>query len=191
MSTGALTWEEMRRLINLNTGFFETSAYTLETQMIVTAGGWDGAGASFGNLQYNYGAADRATELWQYMLNNHDAVVQDAFGADTAAYTEFRDAHAAGTTRESRRLWAESITDYSDGEGRKLLQRWADLFAVLLLKPETVAKYLQMMDAYYIPDAMHLFKQLSCTSRAALAGIFDIHVNKGRYYPCNLLQVDF
>ena len=68
MSTGVLPWEEMRRLLNLNTGFFETSAYTIETQMPVTAGGWDDAGASFGNLQYNYGAANRASELFEYML---------------------------------------------------------------------------------------------------------------------------
>src|SRR5215510_8338840 len=32
---------------------------------------------------------------------------------------------------------------------------------------------------------------MSCKSRAALASFFDVYINKGRYYPINLIQVDF
>ena len=48
-----------------------------------------------------------------------------------------------------------------------------------------------MMEKYYLQDAYFLFRQLSCKSRLAFASIFDLVVNKGRYYPVNLIQADF
>jgi hypothetical protein len=185
-----MSWTELKKRLNLNTGFFETSAYTLNTQMQVTSGNHDGAGMSGGNLQYNYGPADRLQELWLFMLNNHDAVVQASFGTNTAEYTEF-DTMTRTYTRAERITWADGITDFSDGEGRALLEPWKSIFADLLIQPETIDKYLAMQDAYYVPLALDLFKQLDCDSRASLASIFDLNVNRGRFYPCNTLVIDF
>jgi hypothetical protein len=48
-----------------------------------------------------------------------------------------------------------------------------------------------MRDTHYWGLPYDLFRQLSCTSRMALASLFDLYINKGRYYPINLIQVDF
>ena len=190
MSTGVLTWPNMRTALNLNTGFFETSNYTLDTQMRIIAGNWDNAGQSVGNLQYNWGPADRLTELWNHMLNNHDSVVQAVFGADTTRYNEFRTVNLT-YTRTNKIAWGETITDYGTPAGHALIEPWKTILGDLAVTPECVAKYMSMMDAYYIPNALDLFKQLNCTSRAALASLFDINVNRGRYYPCITLVSDF
>jgi hypothetical protein len=188
---GVLPWEDLKTALNLNTGFFETSRYTLSDQMAITSGNHDQAGMSAGNLQYNYGAADRLQELWAFMIANHPTVVQAAFGANTAEHAEF--VNVTNTyTRTQRVTWADSITDYAaNAEGRYLKEPWKSIFSTLLNQPETITKYLAMSDAYYFPNPYDVFRQLSCKSRAALAGIFDITVNKGRYYPFNLIQVDF
>ena len=97
MTTGVLSWEEMKKAILLNTGFFETSHYTEDEQMYITSGNWDNAGLSIGTLQYNYGAADRASELFTYMLNNHDSVVQAVFGTYTTEYATFKNVNLTYT----------------------------------------------------------------------------------------------
>jgi hypothetical protein len=188
MTTGVLSWADMRTAINLNTGFFETSQLDLDSQMRIIAGNWDGAGQSAGNLQYNWGYADRLTELYNHLLNNHDSVVRAVFGADTARYDEFRTVNLT-YTRVEKITWGDSVTDPNNGH--QLIEPWKTILGDLLVTPECKAKYFEMMDAYYVPDALDLFKQLSCVSRASLASLFDINVNRGRFYPCNTLQVDF
>lgn len=190
MTTGVLSWPNMRMAIMLNTGFFETSRYVIEDQMRVIGGNWDGAGQSVGNLQYNWGSADRLTELYNYMLNNYASVVQGVFGAETAKYDEFRNV-CLTYTRANKVAWADTITDYGTPAGHAIIEPWKTILGDLLVTPECVAKYQTMMDAYYVPNALDLFKQLSCTSRAALASLFDLNVNRGRFYPCNTLVVDF
>ena len=190
MTTGVLSWPNMRMAIMLNTGFFETSKTDLSQQMRVIGGNWDGAGQSVGNLQYNWGTADRLTELYNYMLNTYPSVVQACFGAETAKYDEFRNV-CLTYTRAEKVTWADGITDYGAPGGHAIVEPWKTILGDLLVTPECEAKYLAMMDTYYIPNALDLFKQLSCTSRAALASLFDLNVNRGRFYPCNTLVVDF
>ena len=190
MTTGVLSWPNMRMAIMLNTGFFETSEMRPKLQMRVIGGNWDGAGQSVGNLQYNWGTADRLTELYNYMLNNYPSVVQACFGAETAKYDEFRNV-CLTYTRAEKVAWADRITDYGAPGGHAIVEPWKTILGDLLVTPECEAKYLAMMDTYYIPNALDLFKQLSCTSRAALASLFDLNVNRGRFYPCNTLVVDF
>lgn len=191
MTTGVLDFESLKFQVNLNTGFFECSAYTEDNQMKVTSGNHDQAGMSAGNLQYNYGAADRLQELFSYMVTNYPAVVTTAFGANTAQRDEF--INVTNTyTRTSRITWADGITDYvADSSGHILKQPWKDCFGNLLITPECKAKYYSMRDAYYWGSPYDLFRQMSCISRMSLASLFDLFINKGRYYPINLIQVDF
>jgi hypothetical protein len=188
MTTGVLSWADMRRAIMLNTGFFETNQYVLDEQMKIIAGNWDGAGMSAGNLQYNYAFGDRLTELFSHLLNNHDSVVRGVFGADTARYDEFRTVHLTYTNAQ-KITWADGITDPANEH--RLLDPWKTILGNLMITPECYAKYYEMMDAYYIPNALELFKQLNCTSRASLASLFDLSVNRGRYYPCNTIVWEF
>jgi Chitobiase/beta-hexosaminidase C-terminal domain/F5/8 type C domain len=187
-----LTWEDLRSAINLNTGFFETSQYELDAQMRIVAGNWDGAGMSAGNLQYNFGAADRLSELFNFLLTNHEAVVRNAFGVREDLFDEFKTVNLT-YTRTAKITWANGITDWTEPapDGHALVDPWNYIIGDLMVMPECKAKYFQMMDTYYIPDALDLFKQLSCTSRAALASLFDLNINRGRFYPCNTLQRDF
>lgn len=188
MTTGVLTWPKMREAIMLNTGFFETNQYILDEQMKIIAGNWDGAGLSAGNLQYNFAFGDRLTELWGHLLTNHKAVVQGVFGADTARYTEFETVILT-YTNANKISWGGTITDPTNGH--RIIEPWKTILGNLMITPECYAKYFEMMDAYYIPNALDLFKQLNCTSRAALASLFDLSVNRGRYYPCNTIVWEF
>jgi hypothetical protein len=185
-----LPWEDMVKWLNLNTGFFETSLYTLAEQMFITSGNWDNAGASFGNMQYNYGTADRAQELFLHMVNNYESIVRTHFVDQTKA-DDFINVTRT-YTRAQRITWADGITDWgAPANGHALLQPWKDYFGNLLITPECSAKYFQMVEVYYLPNALDLFKGLNCTSRASLASLFDLSTNRGRFYPVNSLVVDF
>jgi hypothetical protein len=178
----------MTKVLNLNTGFFETSQLTLDAQMRVIAGNWDGAGMSAGNLQYNWGTADRLTELFNHMFNNYESVVQGAFGADTTRFNEFKTV-CTTYTRAQKITWGGTITDPNNGH--KIIEPWLTYIGNLMVTDECYAKYVQMMDLYYLQNALEVFRQLSCKSRLALASLFDVSVNKGRYYPVNSIQADF
>lgn len=190
MTTGVLAWADMREAICLNTGFFETSQYTIDNQMKIIAGNYDGAGMSAGNLQYNWGPADRLSELFNHMLNNHNDVVVATFGANTNEYNTFNTVNLT-YTRANKITWANGITDFGTPAGHALVEPWKTILGNLMITAECLAKYFDMMDAYYVPNALDLFKQLSCTSRAALGSLFDLNVNRGRFYPCNTLVYDF
>lgn len=188
MSTGVLPWEDMRRQLNLNTGFFETSQYTLDAQMRIIAGNWDGAGMSAGNLQYNFAFGNRLKELWSHMINNYESVVSACFGAYTAEYIEFKDVILT-RTQQQQIDWGATVTDPNNGH--RIIEPWKTILGDLMVTDENLSKYFSMMDAYYVPNALDLFKQLNCTSRAALASLFDISVNRGRYYPCITIVNEF
>ena len=153
MTTGVLSWESMKEAINLNTGFFETSQTDINLQMRVIGGNWDGAGMSAGNLQYNWGSADRLSELWNYMLNNFASVVQGVFGAETAKYDEFRNV-CLNYARADKITWANGITDYGTPAGHALIEPWKTILGDLLVTAECKAKYLSMMETYYVPNAL-------------------------------------
>lgn len=193
MTTGVLPWNELVKLLNLNTGFFETSNYTLDTQMRVIAGNYDGAGLSAGNMQYNFGTADRLSELFSYMFANYESKVEEAFGGNTPEFQEFKTV-CTTYTRTQKVAWGDDISIKSADpnlDRRKVSEPWVTLIGNLMVVPECYAKYAQMMDTYYLQDALFIFRQMPCTSRMALASFFDVVINKGRYYPINLLQLDF
>jgi Chitobiase/beta-hexosaminidase C-terminal domain len=188
MSTGVLPWEELTKKLNLNTGFFETSQTTLDKQMRVIAGNWDGAGMSAGNMQYNWGTADRLTELFNHMFANHENVVEGAFGGNVTNFQKFKEV-CTTYTRAQKIAWGDSITD-PDNEHR-IIDEWLVPIGNLMVTPECYAKYVEIMDKYYLQDALFVFRQMSCTSRMSLASFFDCIINKGRYYPINTLQAKF
>lgn len=193
MTTGILPLETLKMDVTMNTGFFETSSYTEDNQMFTTSGNHDKAGMSGGLLQYNFGDADRLQELFLYMINNYPAVVTTAFGTNTAEHDDFVTTITT-KTRTERVAWGDSISvpdANPDLDKRKLKEPYKTSLGNLLITAECKAKYYQMRDTYYWGSPYDLFRQMSCVSRIALASIFDVYVNKGRFYPINLLQVDF
>lgn len=191
MSTGILPFDELKHLITLNTGFFECSSVDEDTQMKVTAGNFDQAGMSAGNLQYNFGAANHLTELFQYMINNYEQICIDAFGTYTTQYNTWKTAMLG--TQADRVNFGDSIsTPLVDPNKKKyIIEPYKTCFANLLITPECKAYYYVLRDLYYWDLPYDLFRQLSCTSRMALASLFDLYINKGRYYPINLITADF
>jgi len=190
MTTGVLPFSDLKIKVNLNTGFFETSGITENAQMAVTSGNHDDAGLSIGNLQYNFGPADRAQEWFKYMIDNHVSVVNSAFGANTTELATFK--NVINTyTRANRITWGDSISALVNGEKRALIEPYKSAFATMLTSTEGKAKYYSMSDAYYWTPSYELFRHLSCKSRFSIASLFDVYVNKGRYYPVNLLVADF
>lgn len=188
MTTGVLPLDDLKFQISLNTGFFECSAYTENEQMFVTSGNHDQAGMSGGNLQYNFGAANRLTELFQYMINNYESVCIAAFGANTTQYNTWKTA-CMSAVQQDRLNFGADITDPNNSHA--IIQPYKDAIGNILISPECKAKYYSMRDAYYWGNPFSIFRQMSCKSRLALASLFDCFINKGRYYPINLLQVDF
>ena len=191
MTMGVLPFDDLKKITHLVTGFFETSQYTEDEQMYITSGNHDDAGLSIGNLQYNFGQADRAQEWFKYMIDNHVSIVNAAFGANATELAEFK--NVINTyTRANRITWGDSISALDgNGEKRLLQPPYKDAFGTMLISAEGKAKYYSMKDNYYFNPSYELFRHLSCTSRAALASLFDTYVNKGRYYPVNSLVADF
>jgi hypothetical protein len=193
MTMGVLPWDELVKKLNLNTGFFETSNYELDKQMRVIAGNYDGAGISCGNMQYNFGTANRLTELFDHMFNNYESKIAEAFGGYTADFQTFKTV-CTTYTRTQKVAWGDdiSIKDADPNlDRRKVSEPWVTYLGNVMVIPECYSKYAQMMDTYYLQDALFVFRQMSCTSRLALASFFDVVINKGRYYPVNTLQVKF
>ena len=190
MTTGVLPFEDLKKKVHLVTGFFETSQYTEDTQMFITSGNHDNAGLSIGNLQYNFGPADRAQEWFKYMIDNYITIVNSAFGANTTERDTF--INVINTyTRANRITWGDSISALVNGEKRALIEPYKTAFGTMLISAEGKAKYYSMKDAYYFNPSYELFRHLPCISRAALASLFDTYTNKGRYYPVNLIVADF
>src|SRR3954464_4554044 len=109
MTTGVLPFEDLKKKVHLTTGFFETSQYTEDAQMYITSGNHDNAGLSIGNLQYNFGPADRAQEWFLYMINNYVSIVNAAFGANTTELATFKNVITT-YTRADRITWGDSIS---------------------------------------------------------------------------------
>ena len=189
MTKGVLDLATLQANINLCTGFFETSQTTLDNQIATIAGNFDGAGCSAGYLQYNFGPANELTTLWQYMINNYDvAICQPAFGANTTEYNTWKTA-VMSAVQQDRLNFGANITDTINNHTIK--EPYKTALGTIMKSAECKAEYASLSNSLYWGNPYDLFRQYNCISRAALASIFDCYVNKGRYYPCNLVQTDF
>jgi hypothetical protein len=188
MTTGVLPYRTFKDDVLWNTGFFECSSNDLTIQQGTSSGNHDGAGMSMGNLQYNFGAANRLNELWNYMLDNYEQDCIDSFGTNTTEYQTWKTA-VRSTIQADKINFGASITDPNNDHA--VIEPYKSAFATLGNKPNHIAKYKAMADSYYFPPAETLFLQMSCTSRLAYASLFDCYINKGRYYPINLICADF
>jgi hypothetical protein len=72
-----------------------------------------------------------------------------------------------------------------------LQEPYKSAFGNMLISAEGKAKYYAMRDTYYWNPIYEVFRHLGCKSRISCASLFDTYVNKGRYYPINLIQADF
>ncbi|MFL6517448.1 MAG: FN3 associated domain-containing protein [Bacillus sp. (in: firmicutes)] len=188
MTKGVLPLDTLKYWVEMNTGFFECSAIDFNTQMSTTSGNHDQAGMSAGNLQINFGSANHLTELWQYMINNYEQLCIDAFGTHTTEYNTWKTAMLS-TVQQDRLDFGANITDPNNSHA--IVQPYKDALGNLLLTNESINRYYWIRDTYYWDVPYTLFQSMTCTSRMALASIFDCYINKGRFYPVNMLVADF
>ncbi len=187
-TTGVLPYRTFKDDVLANTGCFECSSTDVTVQQGTSSGNHDGAGMSMGNLQYNFGPANRLNELWNYMLTNFEQDCIDAFGTHTTEYQTWKTA-VLSTVQQDKINFGASITDPNNSHA--VIEPYKSAFAALGNKQSHIDTYKAMADQYYFPAPENAFQTLSCKSRLAYASLFDTYINKGRYYPINLLCADF
>jgi len=196
MTTGILPLDELKPKMVANTAFFETSQTVYPDAYGVTSGNWDNAGMSLGALQINFGAANRLSPYFQYMINNYDSFCNDLWLNNGLTQTDYNNWKTLmlGSDLTAKHDWADSISNPGIGKNGRakgdLNQPYVEIFRQMGIHPASIDKQVEISETNYMPAAFQIFNQMSCKSRLALASFYDLNINRGRCWPLNLIQVD-
>jgi len=171
------TYEDLKENSLGMTAFFETSNDFPECYGI-SCGNWDGAGISFGVLQYNF-KAGTLQPLFNYMNDNYNSICRTAFGTN---YDKW--ASMINDTLVNQQTWGDQIGDPATGK-HSCIAPWNTQFMTLGTSPECIAKQVDM-SASWQSSALTWFKNLGLYSRRGYALMFDISVQMGRFFPQNV-----
>jgi hypothetical protein len=165
--------QELKLRVLALTGTYETSELPPECFAGVT-GNFDGAGMSFGVLQFNMKSGTLQPML-RKMFTNHDSLMKDIFGDN---YQELKDiSRPISTARQI--AWADSI---SVGTSKRSLKKeWQTQFKELGRTTEC-QQYQMEASKPYFDNALRYFKQFNFWSERAFALCFDICVQCGTIY---------
>jgi hypothetical protein len=178
------TYEDLREKTLAMTGFFETSN-GYPTCYGITSGNHDGQGLSHGVLQFNFGTGS-LQPLWNYMNTNYNQLCRDIFGAD---YAEWADVLTRTTANQVS--WGDSISLGTTSEEKRQIQtKWKNYFQTLGETQPSIDKQITYSESW-IPNALKWFNSLQLYSRRGFALLWDISVQMGRLFPCNLIWNDF
>lgn len=156
------------RILEL-TGLFETSAMPPNSYG-VSVGNFDGAGLSFGVIQFNFKSCTLQPILRQLLKENRP-IMERCFGP---LLPELEECLATRSTA-FQISWGQRRTI----KGRPLLPKWRAAFKMLGLTPE--CQQLQREAAYnqYYAKAVRYFREYGLWSERGLALMFDIAVQNG------------
>jgi hypothetical protein len=154
-----------KKLLNM-VGLFETSSKYPEFYTI-TAGNFDGAGLSFGVLQWNLGQGT----LQELLKEISSEVLQECFGN---LYPEL--INMLGKKRNEQIQWGNSI---SLPNKRKIKMEWAKSFEKLGLKKECQDIQVKLFSRKYLVNAKEMFNLCGLTTERGLALMVDIAVQNG------------
>jgi hypothetical protein len=166
------------------TFYYETSK-TAPDCYGVTAGDFDGAGMSWGIIQFNW-KSTTIQPIFKDLINNYPTVCLNAFNNDQARYNEWVDVVFNKTTTEQI-AWGTSKTIYTqfnaDGtpvrsSGRKLQAPWQTYFEQLGVTPESIARQ-DVAVQPYLDNGENWKKKFSLWSRRGFLLLFDIAVQSG------------
>ncbi|MED0962363.1 peptidoglycan-binding protein [Bacillus cereus] len=180
----------LRRKMLALTSYYETS--TSEPDNFgVTAGNFDGAGLSWGALQFNFGLIElnnTLSPIWRDLINNHPAVARGAF-TNQADY-DFWQNLILGNVYEDLKTFGKKITDPTNKH--KVIEPWKTYFMNLGRAQETQDRQVQSAEGYY--DLAEIWKnELGLWSRRGYALLFDIAVQSGEIDQAtlDLIKADF
>ena len=168
-----------------------TSTYETQTEYPnnfgVIAGNFDGAGISWGAIQFN-AKTGSLIPMWQTMINTHTTVTHNAFLANTnrtaeqneANYVVWRDMMLRGDFAEIL-AWADPRSETATNK-HSLIEPWNTYFMNLGITSEAIA--LQKTNAqWYYDIALQWFNDFDLWSRRGYALMFDIAVQSGSMNP--------
>ena len=153
----------------------------------VTAGNFDGAGVSWGAIQFN-AKTGPLIAMWQAMINNHPEVTLKAFTdngsrtieSNTANYNTWKTLFLAGNFADIL-AWADPRSDLAKNK-HGLNEPWNTYFMNLGITAE--AQELQKNNAsWYHQVALQWWNDFGLWSRQGYALCFDIAVQSGSMNP--------
>ena len=181
-----LTKEQFEWQALLCTSQYETSRPYPENFGVV-AGNFDGAGVSWGAIQFN-AKTGPLIAMWQSMINNHSAVTLKAFTdnasrtleSNTANYNSWKTLFLAGNFPDIL-AWADARSDAAKND-HGLIEPWNTYFMNLGITSES--QELQKVNAaWYHQIALQWFNDFGLWSRQGYALMFDIAVQSGSMNP--------
>jgi len=160
------------RILEL-TGLFETSRMPPESYG-VSVGNFDGAGLSFGILQFNL-ASGTLQPILQELIAKHSDLVRSCFGK---LYPELQEMLATRSSQPQIE-WAKQRTI----NGRPLRPEWRDAFRQLGITKECIEIQRKIAREKYYTRAIDLWLEYNLWSERGLALMFDICVQNGSIKP--------
>lgn len=197
MTTGVMPLEDFKPQLVANTAFFETSQTVYPNAYGITSGNWDTAGMSLGALQINFGAANRLSPYFQYMINNYDSFCNGLWLNNGLTQTDYNNWKTLmlGNDLTAKHDWGDSISNPAVGKNGQpkgdLNAPYVEIFRQMGIHEASIAKQVEISETNYMPSAFKIFNQMSCNSRLSLASFYDLNINRGRCWPLNLIQADF
>ena len=135
-----------------------------------TAGNFDGAGMSFGAIQYNF-KSGTLQPILKGMFDKHTQVVKNAFNynSNPSYYNTLRNV-VYNMSRSQQINWGSSITS-----GQGIREPYKSYFYALGTSPECIALQVNGAESYFNQAKNH-FKKFGLTTRRAFALCFDIAI---------------
>lgn len=173
------TYDVMKRKALGVTAFFETSTGFPACYGVV-AGNFDGAGMSFGTLQFNFGTGNLQT-IFSYMIDTYPTITQTAFqySTDPSYYNTFVDI-VKNKTKTEQIAWADTISNPSNKH--LIIEPWKTYINALGVTNECIDKQVAMAESYW-NKAYALFQEVkvwtplpNMYSRRLYALLFDVAV---------------
>jgi hypothetical protein len=175
--------EVKERLLGMS-GFFETSTGYPDCYG-VSSGNHDGAGLSFGVLQFNLGTGS-LQPLWSYLNTNYNTLCRDTLNT---YYDEWASVITMPTAEAI--AWGDSISvPLGNDPKRGVTPEWYNRLKALGVTQPSIDRQQIYAESWY-PNAEKWFKTLGLWSRRGLALTWDYSVQMGRMFPLNQIYADF
>jgi phage minor structural protein len=156
---------------------FETSPDKFPDSFGRTAGNFDGAGMSWGIIQYNW-KSQTVQPIFKDLINNYPTVVRGAI-TNQADYDYFKNVVFNKTVTEQI-AFGNSITDTTNKH--KVKEPWNTYFRNLGLTKESQDRQM-VATGWYLSEGKKYFNQLGLWSRRGYALCVDIAVQAGSMNP--------
>src|SRR4051812_40687096 len=184
MTAGLIPLAQLQQdCLNYVTFYYETGK-TAPDCYGVMSGDFDGAGGSYGIIQFNW-KSGTIQPLFLDLINNHIDVIAKCFTA-TADYNKFIDVVKNYSTADQI-AWGTSITHYTsfnaDGTpvkstGHTVVEPWNTYFVNLGKEPACQSKQNALCQNYF--NSANVWKgDYSLWTRKGYALLFDIAVQSG------------